>query len=122
MAEEMRRRLNAKRPHPLSELPNFPLGTVTAAVAKEILQAAGVHSHDHFGRAGVGQDKTRILNGALFRRPVGCLFLHAGGEQLLFMFILEQAGELLIMGLVLLHRLAIDGRGLGQRLDFGGRT
>ena len=38
------------------------------------------------------------------------------------MFILEQAGELLIMGLVLLHRLAIDGRGFGQRLDFGGRT
>ena len=35
MAEEMRRRLNAKRPHPLSELPNFPLGTVTAAVAKK---------------------------------------------------------------------------------------
>ena len=86
---------------------------------EEILEAAGVHGHDHLGLTGVGQDEAGVLVGLLGGLGPGLLFGQALGHQAGGVALFQLLHKVEVALGILVHALEESRLCLGDGLDLG---
>ena len=108
-----------QRKHLLGQFPDLPLCAAAAPQVEKVLQAAGIHGHDHLRLAGVRQDEAGVLIGLLGGLGTRLFFGHSLGHQAGGVPLLQLPGKIEIAFCVLVHALDKSSLCLGDGLDLG---